>query len=116
MSLPRVVPIEEPVLYLDDGRMICNLETDEGRRIYSILLEQMWLRQNGICPLCGRPLARAEATFDHERPRGAGGGWRDDRIEVVQDGKLVKQNAAVHGICNSLKGSRRNVRIVLRYV
>jgi hypothetical protein len=40
-------------------------------------------------------------TFDHEAGRGAG--KQDDRIEVAG----LWQNAAVHEICNSLKGSKR---------
>lgn len=71
----------------------------------------MLQRQKGLCGLklgyyCnlfGHILTPEYATFDHERPRGMGAGFRDDRIEV--DGKW--QNCAACWECNCIKGSRR---------
>lgn len=84
------------------GREVC-LRTAAGRREYRKRVELMHERQMGLCAICARPLRLEQATFDHERPRGLNGGFRDDRIEV--DG--VPINAAVHGLCNSAKASRR---------
>jgi hypothetical protein len=42
-------------------------------------------------------------TFEHQDGRGAGGGHRDDRIEI--DGQW--NNAAVDPDCNISKGSKR---------
>jgi hypothetical protein len=86
----------------EGGREVC-LKTAAGVREYRKRVELMHERQLGLCAICVRPLRLEQATFDHEVPRGLGGGFRDDRIEV--DG--VPQNAAVHGLCNANKGSRR---------
>jgi hypothetical protein len=84
------------------GRQVCT-KTAGGEREYRSRTETMWLRQEGLCGICGLPMRIEEATFDHENGRGHGGGHRDDRIEV----NGVWQNAAVHGMCNVLKGSVR---------
>jgi hypothetical protein len=75
-------------------------------------------RQHCICclyghiPQCPGKLNRDDTTFDHETPRGYGGGERDDRIEIEikqPDGtvKVKWQNGAAHSLCNFRKGSRR---------
>lgn len=63
----------------------------------------MRARQRCLCALCGLWMSEEDTTFDHEHSRGAGGGKRDDRIEVNK----IWQNAAVHWRCNSSKGSQR---------
>jgi hypothetical protein len=60
----------------------------------------MLQRQNFRCCLCNRRLSLANATFEHQRRRGMGAAWRDDRLETAE-GKL---NGAAHWICNSEKG------------
>jgi hypothetical protein len=66
----------------------------------------MWLRQQRRCGLCGELLlVLANATFEHEDLRGMGGSRRDDRI-VMPDGTMI--NLAAHGLCNGIKGSRRD--------
>jgi hypothetical protein len=84
------------------GREVCN-KNAAGRREYRHRVQVMHERQGGLCAICWRPLRLEQATFDHENGRGMGGGKRDDRIVV--DGQL--QNAAVHGLCNSNRGSSR---------
>lgn len=86
-----------------DGREVCDLKCAAGKREYLYRIAEMMVRQGMVCPLCGGWLSCSDATFEHQAGRGHGGGHRDDRIEV--DGK--PQNAAVHGSCNSKKGSRR---------
>lgn len=82
-------------------REVC-LRNSAGKDEYHRRTMAMCERQDGRCALCGGFMGN-DVTFDHERSRGMGGGFRDDRIEV--DGRW--QNAAVHFRCNSLKGSRR---------
>jgi hypothetical protein len=99
------------------GREACNMLTKEGRDIYRQRVRYMWERQDHICclrghiPECPGKLNWSEATFDHEVPRGYGGGERDDRIEItVKRRGIVKvlwQNGAAHPECNISKGSRR---------
>lgn len=60
----------------------------------------MWLRQEGRCSLCGRPVALGNATFEHQRRRGLGAAWRDDRYE--KDG--MPWNSVSHWVCNSIRG------------
>lgn len=61
----------------------------------------MLQRQNHRCSLCNRPLALGNATFEHQRRRGMGAAWRDDRIEF-EDGSWV--NSAAHWVCNVERG------------
>lgn len=95
----------------EGGREVC-LRTAAGVREYRKRVELMHERQMGLCAICGRPLRLEQATFDHERPRGLGGGFRDDRLTV--DG--VPINAAVHGLCNSIRGSRRTPYLITPHV
>ena len=74
-----------------------------GKREYKARTTEMWLRQEGICPICGKWMDQNEATPDHQEGRGHGGGFRDDR--TIVDGEW--HNAAVHGSCNTEKGSKR---------
>lgn len=83
------------------GREVCNLKTRAGKQIYRDRVTAMLERQKGLCCNCRKPLAREEATFEHENGRGAG--KRDDRILVK--GKPI--NGASHLICNSQRGSKR---------
>lgn len=100
------------------GREVCDLNTTAGRAVYDQRMWDMRDRQGCICclfghiPECPGNLDRNDTTFDHEVPRGHGGGERDDRIEVAEkqkDGtvKIRWQNGAAHSLCNFRKGSRR---------
>lgn len=52
------------------------------------------------CSICGKLIKRfSDFTLDHEKPRGMGGGFRDDSAGNV---------SPAHWRCNSDKGSRRN--------
>ena len=83
-----------------NGREVCQ-ENAAGYREYSRRVEVMVQRQNFRCCLCNRRLAARNATFEHQRRRGMGAAFRDDRIELP-DGTWV--NGAAHWICNSEKG------------
>jgi hypothetical protein len=102
--------VQVAVRVFRDGREVCNTRIAAGKAIYEGRKMAMWERQGRRCCLyrhirsCPGRLEWNEATFDHEVPRGHGGGSRDDRI-VLPDGKW--QNGAAHWRCNSLKGSRR---------
>lgn len=86
-----------------DGREVCDLSTREGRGVYGQRIDEMAVRQKGVCALCGLLLG-GDRTFEHEAGRGTGGGHRDDRI-AYPDGRWM--NAALHYLCNGRKGSRR---------
>jgi hypothetical protein len=103
---------ELPAVIKHGEKEICT-KTDAGREEYWDRTIQMAFRQNWICGCgCGEnlyftehPFRETNITFDHQNGRGAG--KRDDRIEVVIDGKRVWQNAALRYGCNVRKGSRR---------
>jgi hypothetical protein len=82
-----------------DGREVC-IDSTAGWREYKRRVEVMVQRQNHRCCLCGRRLSLANATFEHQRRRGMGAAWRDDRI--TKDGQ--DWNGAAHWACNSEKG------------
>jgi hypothetical protein len=77
-----------------DGREVCT-ETAQGRREYARRVELMLERQSYRCCLCGERLALAEATFEHQRRRGMGAAFRDDRDD---------RNGSAHWSCNVKKG------------
>jgi 5-methylcytosine-specific restriction endonuclease McrA len=107
---PFPVKPDSKAIHYPEGagkREVCT-KTAAGRREYRKRVELMWERQDGLCALCVRPLRLEQATFDHERPRGHGGGFRDDRIEI--DGQPI--NAAVHGLCNLDRGSKRTPYLI----
>lgn len=82
-----------------DGREVCQ-DSPAGWREYKRRVEAMLLRQGGRCCLCNRRLALSQATFEHQRRRGIGAAWRDDRIS--KDGK--EWNGAAHWVCNGERG------------
>jgi hypothetical protein len=82
-----------------DGREVCQ-DSGLGWKEYRRRVAVMVLRQGRRCCLCNRPLALGNATFEHQRRRGMGAAWRDDRIE--KDG--LPWNGAAHWACNSEKG------------
>jgi hypothetical protein len=77
-----------------DGREVC-VDSAAGWREYKRRVRLMWERQEGRCCLCGKRVALGNATFEHQRRRGMGAAWRDDRPEI---------NGAAHWVCNGLKG------------
>jgi hypothetical protein len=82
-----------------DGREVCQ-NSKAGWLEYNRRIKVMVQRQGHRCCLCGRPLSLGNATFEHQRRRGMGAAWRDDRIE--KDG--LPWNGAAHWVCNSVKG------------
>lgn len=82
-----------------DGREVCQ-ENSAGYREYTARIKKMLERQNHKCCLCGKRVSRHDATFEHQRRRGMGSAFRDDRIE--KDG--LPWNGAAHWICNTEKG------------
>ena len=88
----------EPIKTLRNGAQKCDLKTAGGRREYKARLTLAWMRQKGLCALCGLPVVLEEATADHKTPRGMGGGSRNDAQENIQ---------AAHLVCNSERGSKR---------
>lgn len=82
-----------------DGREVCQ-DSAAGWREYTRRVGAMVQRQNFHCCLCRKALALTNATFEHQRRRGMGAAWRDDRI--TKDGK--DWNGAAHWVCNGEKG------------
>lgn len=83
-----------------DGREIAQ-PNRLGDRLYESRVREMVQRQNYRCCLCGGRLNALDATFEHQRRRGMGAAFRDDRI-VDSEGKWV--NGAAHWVCNREKG------------
>lgn len=92
-----------------DKRQVC-CDTADGKREYNRRIQEMRLRQHGICCLLGKVksckglMSAEEATFEHGEPRRMGAAFRDDRI---WDENGDPMNGAAHGWCNREKGSRR---------
>lgn len=85
--------------YREDGREVCQ-DTPAGWREYKRRVGVMLERQGGRCCLCNRRLSPGNATFEHQRRRGMGAAWRDDRITKDNE----DWNGAAHWVCNSEKG------------
>jgi len=85
--------------YFAAGREVC-MDSPAGWREYKRRVSVMLERQGRRCCLCNRPLSQANATFEHQRRRGMGAAWRDDRI--TKDGQ--DWNGAPHWVCNGEKG------------
>jgi hypothetical protein len=75
----------------------CKAGWVEYKRRVKVMVE----RQGRRCCLCRKPLALGNATFEHQRRRGMGAAWRDDRIED-SEGNWI--NGAAHWDCNVEKG------------
>lgn len=91
--------LDGAVIVYPDGREVC-VNSSAGWQEYKRRVKVMVQRQNFRCCLCNRPLSLANATFEHQRRRGMGAAWRDDRIE--KDGQ--PWNGAAHWVCNGEKG------------
>lgn len=95
---PKKKEPKPAVKVMKDGREICNLLTKAGMDEYLRRKRVAWEEQKHICAICHLRLNWSDTTVDHKLPRGMGGGSRDDRQSNI---------AAVHGVCNCKKGSRR---------
>jgi hypothetical protein len=80
-------------------REVCQ-DNATGWREYKRRIRVMVERQNHRCCLCSERLSQADATFEHQRRRGMGAAFRDDRI--TKDGQ--DWNGAAHWVCNVEKG------------
>jgi len=87
------------IRYHDSGREVC-LDNKAGWIEYKRRVSVMLQRQGRRCCLCEKPLALGNATFEHQRRRGMGAAWRDDRI--TKDGE--DWNGAAHWVCNGERG------------
>lgn len=83
-----------------DGREVCQ-DNASGLRLYKERVREMVQRQDFRCSLCNRRISESTATFEHQRRRGMGAAWRDDRIEDANGGWL---NSVAHWVCNSERG------------
>ncbi len=86
--------------YLADGREVCQ-DNASGLRLYKERVREMVQRQNFRCSLCNRHISESTATFEHQRRRGMGAAWRDDRI---LDSAGNWMNSAAHWVCNGERG------------
>ena len=98
-SLRYTTILDGAVRVYPDGREVC-VNTKWGWIEYKRRVKLMLQRQNHRCSLCGRPLALGNSTFEHQRRRGMGSAWRDDRI--AKDGQDF--NGAAHWNCNAERG------------
>jgi hypothetical protein len=99
-SLRYETILDGAVRVYPDGREVCQ-ESKAGWMEYNRRVKLMWERQGRRCSLCGKALALFNATFEHQRRRGMGAAWRDDRIED-REGNWI--NGASHWVCNGEKG------------
>jgi len=84
-----------------DGREVCQ-DSPLGWREYKRRLDIMLSRQGRICCPCDKRIRSMEdATFEHQRRRGMGAAFRDDRI---YNSRGEQMNGAAHWVCNSGKG------------
>jgi hypothetical protein len=98
-SLRYETILDGAVRVYPDGREVC-VDSKRGWEEYKRRVKVMVERQGRRCCDCGRPLALGNATFEHQRRRGMGAAWRDDRI--FKDGQ--EWNGAAHWVCNSVRG------------
>jgi hypothetical protein len=98
-SLRYSTVLDGAVRVYPDGREVCQ-NSKAGWIEYKRRVKVMLQRQGHRCCLCNRPLALGNATFEHQRRRGMGAAWRDDRI--TKDGQ--DWNGAAHWMCNSNRG------------
>jgi hypothetical protein len=98
-SLRYTTLLDGAVRVYPDGREVCQ-NSKAGWIEYKRRVKVMLQRQGHRCCLCNRPLALGNATFEHQRRRGMGAAWRDDRI--TKDGQ--DWNGAAHWMCNSNRG------------
>lgn len=98
-SLRYSTILDGAVLVYPDGREVC-ANSKDGWIEYKRRVRVMWQRQERRCCLCKGRLSLAEATFEHQRRRGIGAAWRDDRI--TKNGE--DWNGAAHWVCNVKKG------------
>jgi len=99
-SLRYEVILDGAVRVYPDGREVCETKIRAGHEEYKRRVKLMWERQGRRCCLCGKALALLNATFEHQRRRGMGSAWRDDRI--TKDGQ--DYNGAAHWMCNGVRG------------
>jgi hypothetical protein len=84
-----------------DGREVCQ-DSPAGLREYKRRLDIMLTRQGWACCDCGKKIrSREDATFEHQRRRGMGAAFRDDRI---YDSQGHQKNGAAHWVCNGERG------------
>lgn len=67
-----------------------------SRRYGVTTVVTVWVRDRGVCQLCGQPIAPADVSMDHRRPRFFGGRATVENLQLA------------HQRCNSLRGFRRN--------
>lgn len=106
-AFPKPSQVKKPpvaVKVFRDGREVCNLLCRAGADEYQRRKRVAWEEQGHRCSIGGEPLRWADAVVDHKKPRGMGGGQRDDRQENI---------GAACPVHNSQKGSRRNFDLVL---
>jgi hypothetical protein len=100
-SLRFTLILDGAVRKYPDGREVCQ-DSPAGYREYTRRLEVMLTRQHWQCCLCpGRIRSRSDATFEHQRRRGIGAAFRDDRIYNERGEQM---NGAAHWTCNGEKG------------
>ena len=104
LAIPRPGQVKREVdivRFYRDGRERINVKTATGKFLYRSRTIEMAERQGWLCAICNKWMTTYDVTFDHINLRGK---FHDDRIEDA-DGKPL--NRAVHGVCNSERGSKR---------
>ena len=84
--------------------IINQLDPNSRRPWLYQVLQEMYVNQGGICPLCGKLMELGEYEVDHIVPLALGGGNESSNIQLT------------HGRCNRKKGISINPDVLLRYL
>ncbi|EKO3818266.1 HNH endonuclease [Vibrio harveyi] len=88
----------------DCSRLLESLEPTKRKLWLVDVLNEMYLEQQSICPLCGTKMEYNDFEVDHIIPIKWGGGNESSNIQLV------------HAKCNRDKGSRVSPSDLLRYL
>jgi 5-methylcytosine-specific restriction endonuclease McrA len=88
-----------------DSANILNLLAPQKRKFWiADVLDEMYVQQNAICPICGLKMNHGDFEVDHIVPHKFGGGNESSNIQLV------------HPKCNRIKGESVEPSVLLRYL
>lgn len=88
----------------DCANILNTLDPQKRKPWLTDVLNDMYVKQKGICPECGLKMDHNDYEVDHKVPHKFGGGNESSNIQLV------------HPKCNRLKGSSVDTSVLLRYL